>query len=217
MVPAINEGLQKWKDNVPTFIWDKPLPDPEQLNAAIPKNEWEKGLDGNLREPWEHIVAVILVDPSTGTVYRFTSATKGAHAAYDQLKERVITMRMLRGHKVLPVVRLSERPWKTQFGMKKRPHFEIAGWKVPGRDDSGAAIPAKPTPQISGPTTPMTTTEAAPPTTAPAASVVAGPDASPSYQAKPKAPVNLSGETLTAMSDVKPATMGEIVGDDVPW
>ena len=31
------------------FIWDKPLPDPEQLNAAIPQSEWERGLDGNPR------------------------------------------------------------------------------------------------------------------------------------------------------------------------
>jgi hypothetical protein len=29
--------------------------------------------------------------------------------------------------------------------------------------------------------------------------------------------VNVAGETLAAMGDVKPATMGEIVNDEVPW
>ena len=37
------------------------------------------------------------------------------------------------------------------------------------------------------------------------------------YEAKPKPPVNVAGETLAAMGDVKPATMGEIVDDEVPW
>jgi hypothetical protein len=29
--------------------------------------------------------------------------------------------------------------------------------------------------------------------------------------------VNLAGETLTAMGDVKPVTMSEVLGDEVPW
>ena len=61
---AINEVLQKWKDGKAEVISDKPLPDPEQLNAAIPENEWERGIDGKLRKPWAHIVVVYLVNPA---------------------------------------------------------------------------------------------------------------------------------------------------------
>jgi hypothetical protein len=214
LVPAINEGLQKWKNNIPDFIWAKPLSDPQQLNNAIPKTEWEKGLNQNeLRPPWEKIIAVILVDPSTGAVFRYTSSTVGARIAFDALREAVVTMRMLRGTKVIPVVNLDERPFKTNFGMKKRPHFQIVGWKSPGEDDK--AIATKPAPQISGPA--IATAPQTPPTAAPAAAPTSAPDPAQPYQAKPKPPVHLANDTLAAMSDVKPVTTGEILQDEIPW
>jgi hypothetical protein len=213
LVPAVNTGLQKWKNNVADFIWDKPLPDPQQLNSQIPKTEWEKGLSGEARPPWERIIAVILVDPATGAVYRYTSSTVGARIAYDALREATITIRMLRGQKVIPLVDLSERPFKTNFGMKKRPHFQIVGWKSPGGEDD-KAIATKPAPQLSGPAT-----TAAPQTesTAPAAAPASAPETATPYQAKPKPPLNLAGETLNTMGDAKPATVGEILDDSVPW
>jgi hypothetical protein len=131
LVPAIDEALQMWKDNKPEVIRDKPLPSLDDLNAAIPEREWEKGIDGKLRKPWAHIVIVYLVNRLTGEFYTFSSPTLGAHTAWDLLKDAVVTMRALRGTRVMPVVRLSERPWKTSFGMRKRPHFEIVGWKLP--------------------------------------------------------------------------------------
>lgn len=60
LVIAINAVLQKWKDGKAEVISAKPLPDPEQLNAAIPENEWERGIDGELRKPWAHVVVVYL-------------------------------------------------------------------------------------------------------------------------------------------------------------
>jgi hypothetical protein len=79
LVFAIDEALRTWKGNKPTIIRDKPLPDIEQLNAAIPQSEWQRGLDGQLRKPYEHIVIVRLVNLSTGEIYKFESATYGAH------------------------------------------------------------------------------------------------------------------------------------------
>ena len=214
LIPAITEGLQKWKNNIPEFVWTKPLPNPQQLNDAIPKTEWEKGLKNNeLRPPWEKIIAVIFVDPSTGAVYRFTSSTAGARIAFDALHEAVVTMRMLRNSKVIPLVNLEARPFKTTYGMTKRPHFQVVGWKSPGGDDK--AIPTQPTPQISGPTT--AAAAQTPPTAAPAAAPTSAPETVAPYQAKPKPPANLASETLNAMADAKPATMGEIMDDSVPW
>jgi hypothetical protein len=273
LVFAVDEALQKWKDNKQDIIRDKPLPDIEQLNAAIPQSEWEHGLDGNLRKPWEHVVIVCMIDPNTGKSFRYTAATRGAHIAYDDLKEAVITMRALRGDAVIPAVNLSERPFKTNFGMRKRPHYEIVGWKTPGGD--AQAVSARPvTPQLAGPA-------AAPVKTPPAAAnvpppqqvkwhtifrgyhigerdgqffirfhsndevlhvaateraaldwinetkdreravpaVSASPTSNPAqpHQAKPKPAVNLANETLAAMGDVRPATLGEILNDEVPW
>jgi hypothetical protein len=45
LVFSVDEVLRRWKANVPDYIRDKPLPDVETLNAAIPRSEWEKGLD----------------------------------------------------------------------------------------------------------------------------------------------------------------------------
>jgi hypothetical protein len=217
VVLAVDEALQKWKDNKPETIHDKPLPDPEQLNAAIPQSEWERDrLSGNLREPWEHVVIVLMVDPNTGKSYRYTAATTGAHIAYDELKEAVITMRALRGENVIPVVNLTERPWGTNWGMRKRPDFVIIGWKIVG--GGAQAVPAKPpAPQLPGPTAGSVETPAAPSVAPSAAPPPISDPAQPYYQAKPKPPVKPANETLDAMGDVKPVTMGEFIKDEVPW
>ena len=228
LVVGVNEILRRWKDNVAEDLIEKPLPDPDELNAAIPVKEWEVGVDGKPRKPWAHTVIVYLVNLDTGETYTYAASTTGAHIAYDALKESVITMRALRGTKCVPLVNLGERPMKMKFGMGMRPHFEIIGWKTPGEDAN--AIPGQPAaPQLSGPAA----TETPPaPTTAPLAhsNVTSGrvengpaqPQANPQarpkpLQAKPKPPVNVSSATLTAMGDVKPVTTGEFLNDDVPW
>ena len=116
---------------MPQVIRDKPLPDPDDLNAAIPVGEWEVGLDGQRRAPWAATVVVYFIDPLMGSFYTFVSSTTGGRIAVDHLKESVSGMRMLRGDRVLPLITLGERPMKTRFGVKSRPHFEIVSWKEP--------------------------------------------------------------------------------------
>ena len=36
-------------------------------------------------------------------------------------------------------------------------------------------------------------------------------------QAKAKPPIDVTGETLATMSDVRPVSTGEILDDDIPW
>jgi hypothetical protein len=225
LVFAVDEALRMWNANRATFIREKPLPDLEQLNAAIPQSEWERGTDGQLRKPWEHIVIVRLVNFASGEIYKYEAATTGAHIAYDVLKEQVITMRALRGTRAMPVVNLDERPMKTAHGMGRRPHFVIIGWKTPGGD--AQAVPAKPaTPQLSGPTVapqvpPSVPMKAAPPsaptTTSPPSAPSHSSSVTQSHQAKPKPPVKLASQTLAAMGDVKPVTSEEILDDEIPW
>ena len=141
--PAIKEVLQKWKDGKPEVITALPLPDPDDLNAAIPTKEWEIGMDGQPQKPWAHCVVVYGVDVKGGGTFTFISPTIGAHIAVDQLNEAVVTMRMLKGMQVMPMVRLSERPMKTKYGLKSRPHFEVIDWRSPS---NGAALPPAPPP-----------------------------------------------------------------------
>lgn len=155
----MHECLRRWQDHVPTDITDQPLPDPDELNAKIPTSEWELGVDGRPRPPWEHTVVIRFVDPSTGALYTYASATAGGHIAYEDLQQSVRVMRMLKGAPVLPRVELSERPFKTKFGMKTRPHFEIVGWETPGGSMSLPAAP--PALQLPGAVAPLSEPEPA--------------------------------------------------------
>jgi hypothetical protein len=207
LVGAIDEGLQHWKDKVPTLRLDKPLPDPDELNSAIPKTEWQKGVTGEPEPPWHKVVVVLLIDPATGALYKFTSPTQGARIAFELLREALITMHVLRGSECMPLVALGQRPMKTKFGMGTRPHFEIIGWKTPG-GDGAKAIPAQPpTPQLPGPAaapSPMPT----PPAALATASV---------QTRQPKPPVNLAANTVAAMGDVKPVSSSEVLNDEIKY
>ena len=119
LVVGVNEIVRRWKDGMAEDIIDKPLPNPEQLNAAIPVNEWEKGRDDKPRPPWAHNVVVYLVSLATGETYTYAAPTVGAHMAHDALKEAVITMRALRGTKCMPVVNQIDRRMLGHAGVVK--------------------------------------------------------------------------------------------------
>ena len=207
----VDENLRMWKNDRPTDITTKPLPDPDELNAEIPQSEWEKDRDGKLRPPWAHHVAVYLVNPETATKYAYCAASVGAHIAFEQLRENVATMRMLRNARVMPLVKLSSRPMKTKYKMSERPHFEIIGWYTPGSAD--ALVP---------PTAPKLPSPAAAETPQPQPGeakedpISSGPEPEASERPQPKAKPQVNA-TLAAMRAVKPATTAEILNDDISF
>jgi hypothetical protein len=202
LVLGVDEFLRRWENKQPTDIKTKPLPDPDTLNTAIPEIEWEEDLNGNPAKPWQHYVGVYLVDPNCGRLFRYEHCTWGAHEAYNVLKEAVIVMRSLRGSRVIPLVNLGERFRKSKkFGMQRHPHFEIipTGWKIPGGDTE--TVPKQPTPQLPSPVAKTPPTD----------------DTIEPRARRPKPTVKLTDDTLNAMGDVKPATTGEILNDELPW
>jgi hypothetical protein len=201
LVVAVDEILKMWKDNVPTIISEKPLPDPDELNAAIDPTQWETGKDGTPRPPWAHNVCVLLVNVATGESYTYQNSTVGAHIAYDHLKEQVIIMRSLRGEKVMPIVNLTKRPMRTKFGMTTRPHFEIIGWQSPG-GGGDKALPDQSAPQLSGPVA----------AAAPAA------EKKTASASSPMQPVKSSGKPAINLNagNVKPVTTEELLNDKIP-
>jgi hypothetical protein len=59
---ALSEALQCWKGKKPIeTITAKPLPNVDDLNEAVPKSEWEPGLDGQPKPPWQHQVKTPLL------------------------------------------------------------------------------------------------------------------------------------------------------------
>jgi hypothetical protein len=157
---AVNRVLQRWQDErVIETIAQKPLPDADEMNAAIPQIEWDKGPDGKPRPPWQLAHVVYLLDIETCEKLTFVSASIGAKIAVGTLQDRVAWMRKLRGADVVPQVELAFRPMSTRFGMRKRPDFKIVGW-LDLKTGAAASPPAlRPLP-------PTDLNEVAPPTTA---------------------------------------------------
>jgi hypothetical protein len=218
LVFSIDTAMRRWQNQQPTIDYTKPLPDCDELNGKIPISEWERGLDGLPQKPWKPIVIIRFISLATGELYRYEADTTGAHVAFSKLKESVITMRALRGLKVMPLVTLSQGQMKSKkFGRVLRPSFEIVGWKAPG--DETKVVPAKPTLQLVAPTPAPAPAPKETPPAQPAAQAPTTPPASAAYQAQPKPAVNLdlAKETLAAMSDVQPVTLNEALDDEVPF
>ncbi|PSO25113.1 hypothetical protein [Bradyrhizobium sp. MOS002] len=216
LVFDVDEILRRWKNNVAEDIVDKPLPDPDDLNGAIPVEDWEKGVDGKRRPPWAHTVVVYLVNLSTGENYTYAAATTGAHIAFDALTEAVKTMRVLRGTLCVPIVNLTDRPMKMKFGHGKRPHLEIIGWRTLGRDP--AAVPTRPpAPQLPSPSIGDALPSSTPASAGNRVLPTQPEQQNNARQAKPKPSIDIAGETLATLGDVKPVTTAEILDDEITF
>jgi hypothetical protein len=143
-------AVQHWRDGRPieTISEDHcELPDIKELNAAVPQDEWETGLDGKPRPPWRLQYATYLLDPSTASLYTHANSTFGAKRAWEHLHNAICCKRVLcRGQIVYPVVRLDSAP----MFKKIRPAYEIATeWvNLDGGAPSTPVLPPKSAPAV---------------------------------------------------------------------
>jgi hypothetical protein len=128
----MTQALQLWRNKLPVeTIIKQPgtsLPDIDELNSDIPREQWELGLNGP-RPPWVKQRIVYLLNPDDGGELTFISTTTGAAIAFERLRDKVRNMRMLRGGQVVPVVELGSKPMQTKYGAKLRPEFVIVEWR----------------------------------------------------------------------------------------
>jgi len=244
---GMDQGYQRWKDQaLIDEIIDKPLPDLEQLNGAIPKSEWECGLDGHPRIPYSHQYCIYLLDPNDGKFYTLMNSTVGMKMLWESLAERWEIMRHLRGADVIAVVNLATRPFRTaKWGIKYRPDLKFLEWRRSGGGGGNRlAGPVAPTPQLP-PAPSAQSASSAPPapsappaqTSTPAPVPVPMPGASTSPHAPPPPPRSVNppapppppparpappGEQkrtdgLAFLDEVKPPTLREELNDDLPF
>ena len=132
LVVGTTRALQCWREQKPidTLIEEpgEPLPNVDELNEQIPHNEWEPGLDGRPRPPWQLNWVAYLVNPGTADCYTYINSTVGARIAVERLNDKLELMRRMRGADVTPIVALDSRPMKTNFGQKLRPEFRVLEW-----------------------------------------------------------------------------------------
>jgi hypothetical protein len=96
LVVGTGTALERWEDKRPSYITAKPLPNPDDLNATIPKSQWETGLNGQPEPPWKKIYVFYFVDPISGSLYTYKNSTWGTQQMFDQLMEQMQVIRMLR-------------------------------------------------------------------------------------------------------------------------
>ena len=129
---STHQLLQRWQDGQPAeTIPKKPgesLPNIDELNAAIPREQWEPGLDGAPRPPWQKQYCLLARLRERRAVH-LHQLTVGARIAVENLKDKVKWMRAMRGADVFPVVELSSAPMKTRKGAKIRPEFRVVAWR----------------------------------------------------------------------------------------
>jgi hypothetical protein len=127
----------------------EPLPDPDELNAEIPKSEWEEDFNGNPRGPWQRQYSIFFVDPIDGSRLICGNSTWGQQLAFDELKGRIQSMRQIRGQRVFPLIEFASTLFPTRFGMKPRPCFEVKEWRAFGSSTAVIGPPGKPEPELS--------------------------------------------------------------------
>jgi len=214
LVMGMFEALQRWQEHRPYYIAQHPLPDPDQLNAKIPQSEWEKDLNGQPTPPWKRAFGAYVVNEKTGTLYTYCNTTAGARMAIEQLSEAVTVMRLLRGEDVLAVVDLQRRPFKTDFGMRSRPHLHVLYYRTPKRGLGAAPslMPQTPTPQISGPSA----APAPAPSTPSPSPTPSNPVPAPTLSPPAAAAATSESVVRDATEPVKPVTTSEYFNDSLP-
>jgi len=70
---------------------------------------------------------VFLLDPQSAQVTVFNTHTFGGDIGVNELVKAIQTMRAAHPGAV-PVVQLESRQWKTKYGLKPRPFFNIVNW-----------------------------------------------------------------------------------------
>jgi hypothetical protein len=129
---GVRSALQRFVDRVPEVITAKPgekLPDVDELNRQIPIEEWPVGLTGTAEPPWKREFIVHMIDIVDLTILTYSNHTIGAVRCVKDLEDRWEWARALYGAEVMPLFTLSEAPFPTAYGERKRPVFTIVGWR----------------------------------------------------------------------------------------
>jgi hypothetical protein len=127
-------ALQSWDDGRPKIIAEvaggAPLPSVDELNAQVPEEQWEIGLSGKPEPPWKKQFIFYWLDLHDLTVMTFANSTLGAMRAVCDLEDKWDWAKALYGDDVRPLIKPGDAPFPTQFGERRRPVFEIVGWRV---------------------------------------------------------------------------------------
>jgi hypothetical protein len=142
-----------------------------------------------------------MLEPISMDEFTFTTSTIGGNIAVTELVSKTKTMRRYRGA-VSPIVTLTDALFKTRYGERRRPHFQIVDWVHMGGDEPPqAALPApSPAPSSDGSATPVI-------------------DAAPVKEeaAALDQPAKKPKRSKSGLKHAAPLSLKEELNDDIPW
>jgi hypothetical protein len=140
LVLEMREGWRRLEAGMkPEWLMREPgEPQPEQPH--VPESEYVVDLSGNRVSPWRYLKWLYLVDAQTGVISTLEVGSVGGMMSVTELGQQIAGMRQLKGAEAIPIIELGVQPFKTKFGMKKRPAFDIVGWRVANTETSRALI-----------------------------------------------------------------------------
>jgi hypothetical protein len=148
VVLACRRGYQYWPldGSAPQLLLDEPgAPHPERSAFGDQdESKWRDGPNGR-SDPYVDIWALFCANPDTRAESTFITPTAGGFIAVEVLVKDILKKRR-REPDAYPLVKLEDAPFKTRYGVKKRPHFAIVGWVFPGGEPQPAAVPPAPAP-----------------------------------------------------------------------
>jgi hypothetical protein len=123
------------------------MPEREEL-GDLNQDDWEAGVDGKPKDPWQNTRFVHLVDPVSAEIFTFSTSSWGGRGAVADLAEQIQRVRYANPG-ALPVVELSAAPMVTKFGKKSKPLFKVIEWRKGGSLVQGdEPQPQPPRPQL---------------------------------------------------------------------
>jgi hypothetical protein len=137
LVTGTGFALQRWLDSVPEEIMKEPgksLPDPEDLNNAIPQEEWPIGKFSGKREgPWKTVGFAYLLRVRDAARFTHINSTWGTRKCVRLIRDRIRDMRAIRGESVFPIVQLTSAPMPSKtYPGQFRPELEVLEWRQLG-------------------------------------------------------------------------------------
>jgi hypothetical protein len=164
LVTGTGFAVQRFVDGIPEVIMREPgksLPDPDELNEKIPRDEWPiSKFTGQPEPPWKLVGFVYLLRLHDAAVFTHINSTWGTRICVRQVRERIRNMGVLRGAAVLPIVKPTSAPMPSKkFPGRFRPELEIVEWRQIGANQPAQIESAKPTNQIGKPVVEPTLSE----------------------------------------------------------
>jgi hypothetical protein len=164
LVTGTGSALQMWVDGQPEVITKergKSLPDPDDLNAAIPREQWPIGkFSGEPEGPWKTVAFAYLLRLRDAARFTHINSTYGTRACVRSIRDRMRDMGALRGASVFPIVQLTSAPMPSKkFPGRFRPEFEPIEWRQIGSNQPAQIESPKQAEQIGKPVEPVTMKE----------------------------------------------------------